>query len=103
MAISRRTFPDVGEVYSLLSKGFNLVFMANRFLFRNALIQPDLLRFSKRRFPRAGLIRLVQRVDRDLKIFCPNLKTVLPNAVPQSRDIEGYVDQREPLREEGPW
>ena len=31
------------------------------------------------------------------------MKTVLPNAVPQCRDIEGYVDPTEPLRDEGPF
>ena len=33
----------------------------------------------------------------------PELKTVLPNAVPQCRDIEGYIDPTEPLRDEGPF
>ena len=37
-----------------------------------------------------------------LRGFFPNLKTVLPNAAPPCRDIEGYVDPREPLRDEGP-
>ena len=31
------------------------------------------------------------------------LKNILPNAVPQFREIEGYVDPREPLRDEGPF
>jgi len=31
------------------------------------------------------------------------LKTVLPNAVPRLRDIEGSVDPREPLRDNGPF
>ena len=31
------------------------------------------------------------------------MKSVLPNAVPQCRDIEGYVDPREPLRDKGPF
>ena len=38
-----------------------------------------------------------------LEIILPELKTVLPNAVPQCRDIEGYVDPTEPLRDEGPF
>ena len=35
-----------------------------------------------------------------MKTFCPNLKTVLPNA---DFVIEGYVDPTEPLRDEGPF
>ena len=38
-----------------------------------------------------------------LENILPELKTVLPNAVPQCRDIEGYVDSTEPLRDEGPF
>jgi hypothetical protein len=34
------------------------------------------------------------------KVFCPNLKTGLSNA---DFVIEGYVDPREPLREEDPF
>jgi hypothetical protein len=52
--------------------------MANRFLFRNALIQPGLLCFSKRRFPRAGLIRLV-RNGKSSGANLPELENVLPN------------------------
>ena len=38
-----------------------------------------------------------------LENISPELKTVLPNAVPQCRDIEGYIDPTEPLRDEGPF
>ena len=31
------------------------------------------------------------------------LENILPNAVPQIREIEGYVDATEPLRDEGPF
>ena len=38
-----------------------------------------------------------------MKNILPELKTILPNAVPRCRDIEGYVDPIEPLRDEGPF
>ena len=43
------------------------------------------------------------RIGRSPKNILPELKTVLPKAVPRLRDIEGYVDPTEPLREEGPF
>ena len=38
-----------------------------------------------------------------LENILSELKTVSPNAVPQCRDVEGYVDPRQPLRDEGPF
>ena len=47
--------------------------------------------------------RHFHQVGRSPENILPELKTVLPNAVPQCRDIEGYIDPTEPLRDEGPF
>ena len=48
-------------------------------------------------------IRFISPSWQSLENSLPKWKTVLPNAAPQCRDIEGYVDPTEPLRDEGPF
>lgn len=60
-------------------------------------------RMSARRLVRACLAARIAAWRAGQGESSLELETVLLNAVPQRRDIEGYVDPREPLRDEGPF
>ena len=72
----RRNSSGVGDFAAGFPKE-SILFSWRIASFQNILIRPDLVRFSKRRFPRTDLIRLVRNGESPCADF-PGLSFVLP-------------------------